>query len=221
LDQPQDNSKPAEPKANSPAAPSSPTNTSGVAETASTQPSVTAGAGTEPSTVTAGAAKAVAPRPAKENTEVVPVQGASADGGKPEQTPTVEVAKTAPPSAASQSAGSLVKSESSAVAAAKAPASPADQVRTQPTGAATTPEKKARFTIQVGAFHTKTYADAQLEKLKGLGYPAYIRNLMDQKQHPLYLVCFGRFQTLSEAGGAVASFKKKEKMPAVVALSGS
>jgi hypothetical protein len=49
------------------------------------------------------------------------------------------------------------------------------------------------------------------------GYPAYLFEVMDKKQQPLYLVCFGRFQTLAEAGDTIAAFKVKEKMSAVVA----
>jgi cell division septation protein DedD len=109
-----------------------------------------------------------------------------------------------------------MKPGASAVAAANVPASPAVQGPTQTAIAAATPEKEALFTVQVGAFRIKRYADAQLEKLKGLGYPAYIFNLTDKNQHPFYLVCFGHFQTLSKADSAMASFKEKEKMPAVV-----
>jgi cell division septation protein DedD len=220
-DQPHDDSTPAEANVNSPAAPASPANASGAAGTPSAQPSVTAGADSGSPSATAGAPTAIATRPAQKKAEVAPQQKASADGGKPEQAPAPGVDSAVAPGAASKSANDLVETEAAAVAAAKVPETPADQNRPKPTATATAPEKEAPFTVQVGAFHTKSYADAELEKLKGLGYPAYLFRLLDKKQHPLYLVCFGRFRTLAEAGDAMAAFKKKENMAAVVARPGS
>lgn len=213
----QDDSTPVEPNVNAPAALTSPADASGAAGTASAQESVREGADLEPPSANAGAPTVDATSPAKETTEVAPEQEAFANRGEPVQTATLGVAEDAPPGAASESTDDLVETKVTAVVAAKAPETPAAQDRPEPTGAATTPENEALFTVQVGAFRTKAYADAQLEKLKGLGYPAYIFEVMDKKQQPLYLVCFGRFQTLAMAADTIAAFKEKEKMPAVVA----
>lgn len=86
----------------------------------------------------------------------------------------------------------------------------------EPTVAATLPESKALFTVQVGGYLTKAYADAKLEELKKLGYPADIIEITDEKQQLWHLVCFGRFQTFAEASNAMAAFKTKENMSAVV-----
>ena len=80
----------------------------------------------------------------------------------------------------------------------------------------TSPENKALFTVQVGGYLTKAYADAKLEKLKELGYPADIVEVTDEKQQLWHLVCFGRFRAFAEAVDAMDAFKTKEKMPAVV-----
>jgi cell division septation protein DedD len=220
-EQTHDNSTPAEPNAPSPAPPSSAVKAAGVAGTASAQPAVTVKPEPKSSLANAGAPTADAAAPAQKNTENGPAQETSADNAKSEQTATPGVAKTIPPGAASKPASDHMKTEATAVAAAKVSKPPANQGLSKPTATATAPEKEALFTVQVGAFHHKAYADARLQKLKGLGYPAYIFRLMGKKQRPLYLVCFGRFQTLAEASGAMAAFKEKEKMPAAVARPGS
>lgn len=219
-DQRHDVSTPAEAEAESPAAQSSPANASGAGATASAQPSATGAADLESPPANEGPQKADATRPAQEKTEVAPERETFADQGKSDQTATVGAAKAVPPGAASKSAKDLVKSAAPAVAAANEAQPPAAEDRPKATEAAAAPDNEDLFTVQIGAFHHKAYADADVQKMKGLGYPAYIFKLMDKQQRPLYLVCFGRFRTLAEASDAMAAFKDKEKLPAVVARPG-
>jgi cell division septation protein DedD len=153
--------------------------------------------------------------------EVAPEQQASADHGEPVKMATIEAREDVSPSAASDPENDLKRTEITTDAATESPVEPVGQDRPEPIGAATASKNKSLFTVQVGAFHTKAYADAKLEELKILGYPAYLLEVMDRKQLPLYLVCFGRFPTLAEAGDSIAAFKEKEKMPAVVYRTGS
>lgn len=79
-------------------------------------------------------------------------------------------------------------------------------------------DKNAPFTVQVGVFRYEVYANRKASQLKKLGYPSFIHEVMGKDQLPIYLVCFGRFQTRSEALPAVAAFKEKENMEAVAAF---
>jgi len=199
-DQSGDDLAPTEPDADEQAAHPSPADASGADETASAQESVTEGENVEPPSANVDASSADATPPAPEKADVASEQEAPA---------------------ASEPAKDVAETAETTVVAAEAPETPAAQEPPQPTVAATAPQNEALYTIQVGAFRTKAYANAQLDKLKGLGYPAYIFEVKDNKQQALYLVCFGDFQTLTEAGGAVAAFKEKEKMQAVVMRPGS
>ena len=92
----------------------------------------------------------------------------------------------------------------------------ADMPVAKPSPAGTVTENETRFTIQVGAYRTKAYAENNAAELKRLGYPSLIVKLMDENVKLLYLVRFGRFQTREEAVAAADAFKEKEKIPAVV-----
>ena len=208
---------PAEPDVDTPAALSSTADAPDAAGTVSARAAVTDEADSELPSANAEVPAADAASPAQQKFEAVFDQGASADHGEPVQTAMLGVAEDVVPGATSESANDLFETEATAAVAAEAPEAPASKDRPEPSGAATAPENEASFTVQVGAFHTQAYADAQLEKLKGFGYPAYIFEVMDKKQRPLYLVCFGRFQTLAEAGDTMSAFTAKQKMPAVVA----
>jgi len=221
LNQPQEDSTSAEPNADKSAALSSPADASGAAGTASSQASATDAADVEPPAANTAAPTADAATAENEKSEATPEQKASGNHGEPVQSAAHEVAKVGQPVAASTSDDDLVVTETTASVAAEAPKTPAAQARPEPVGAATAPEHKAMFTAQVGAFYTKKYAHAQLEKLKGLGYPAFISEVMGKKKRPLYLVFFGHFKTLAKADETVAAFKAKEKMPAVVARTAS
>ena len=79
-------------------------------------------------------------------------------------------------------------------------------------------EEKASFTVQVGVFRNEAYAHRKAAKLKQLDYPSFIQEVVGKDQHPLYLVCFGRFPTRKEVALAMTAFKEKENMDAVVAF---
>jgi cell division protein FtsN len=79
-------------------------------------------------------------------------------------------------------------------------------------------EEKASFTVQVGVFRNEAYAHRKAAKLKQLDYPSFIQEVVGKDQHPLYLVCFGRFSTRKEVDSAMSAFKEKENMDAVVAF---
>jgi hypothetical protein len=79
-------------------------------------------------------------------------------------------------------------------------------------------ENRAPFTVQVGVFRNKFYADRLANLLSERQYPAFLHEISGLDQKPLYLVCFGRFKTRWETLAAVEEFKNKEGMDAVAAL---
>ena len=81
------------------------------------------------------------------------------------------------------------------------------------------PASSAPYTIQFGAFRTKTYADKLIVDLQKRGYKPYLVDKTDANNQALYLVRMGRFQTRIEVVDAVARFKEKEHMPAAVVLT--
>ncbi len=81
------------------------------------------------------------------------------------------------------------------------------------------PEKAASYTIQVGAYRTKEYADNKLVQLKKRGYDPFVFQTTDSKQRSWYTVRFGRFESRDEAVVSLSEFKQKEKMTAILALA--
>ena len=216
-DQPHEDSTPTETNVEASAALSSPTDVSSGAGAISAQSSVAERAVIEPPSANTGTPTADANPLVQGKSEVASEQEASADRGEPVQKATIGSIEDVdvPLGTTSDSTEDPVEIEMTADIVTEAPVTPVAQKQPEPNGAASVSENEALFTIQVGAFHTKAYADAKLEELKRLGYPAYLLEVMDRKQLTLYLVCFGRFQTLSEAGDTIAAFKEKENMPAV------
>ncbi len=81
------------------------------------------------------------------------------------------------------------------------------------------PEPPAPFSVQVGAYLTKAYADEMAVRLMEKGYNAYILQRTDKKKRVWHLVRFGHFQERKAAAQAMKSFKDQEHMDASVALS--
>lgn len=77
----------------------------------------------------------------------------------------------------------------------------------------------APYTIQVGAFRVKTYADDIMAQLSKGGYAPYIFETADANQKPWYAVRIGHYETRSQATQALLEFKQKEKMDAIISRS--
>ncbi len=82
-------------------------------------------------------------------------------------------------------------------------------------------DTKAPFSLQVGAYLTKEYADDQMAELRNRGYDSFIFKTTDKKQRTWYTVRFGHFESREKATLSLSKFKEKEKMTAIIALSGS
>jgi len=216
-DRPHEDSTPTETDVDASAALSSPTDDSSDTGNVLARSSVTEGADIELPSANTGNPTADAIPLVQGESEVAPEQEVSADRGEPLQKPTIGSIEDVdvPLGATSDSTDDPEGTEMTADTVTEAPDTPVAQKQPEPNGAASVSKNEALFTAQVGAFHNKAYADTKLEELKRLGYPAYILEVVYRKQLPLYLVCFGRFQTRTEAGDAIAAFKEKEKMPAV------
>ena len=72
------------------------------------------------------------------------------------------------------------------------------------------------YTIQVGAYRDKRYADQLAEDLKALRYSTYMVESTDKNLRPLYKVCFGRFESKDRANESATVFREKTKKPAFV-----
>jgi cell division protein FtsN len=80
-------------------------------------------------------------------------------------------------------------------------------------------EQSAPFTIQVGAYLTKTYAERTVSQLVEKGYDAYLFQRTDKKQRLWYIVRFGHFQDRVAASQVLATFKDQEHMEASLAIT--
>ena len=77
-------------------------------------------------------------------------------------------------------------------------------------------EAQQPFTVQVGVYHDKENANNMASNLTALGYSSFIHESQDNRQRPLYKVCFGRFETKEGARQAVEVFKQEEEKEAFV-----
>jgi cell division protein FtsN len=129
-----------------------------------------------------------------------------------------------------QSNGPLASDGRQASDLVASPSTPAQQTESDPASRSTAledtkahddPDHPAPFTIQVGAYLTKAYADKTVSQLMDKGYDAYIFQRTDKKQRPWYLVRFGHFSDRVTAVQALTNFKDQERMEASIALSNS
>lgn len=79
------------------------------------------------------------------------------------------------------------------------------------------PPKRSYFTIQVGAFREKAYAQQSLAQWQDRGYGPYILETVDARERPWYFVRFGQFDNREEAILSLAGFQTKEKASAIIA----
>ncbi|MGD9367552.1 MAG: SPOR domain-containing protein [Desulfobacteraceae bacterium] len=90
------------------------------------------------------------------------------------------------------------------------------------------PEKKAgtiapevlqrpHFTIQVGAFREKAYAQKTMNQLQAKGYDVYIYETADKRMRSWYFVRFGKFDNREEAIITMAEFTHIQKRSAIIA----
>ncbi len=135
--------------------------------------------------------------------------------------------KTAQPPSAPESPALKVKPAPAAAAAV-----PAEQKKPEPEPAArkpepapktvtakTDPNKPAPFTIQVGAYLTKAYAEEKQTDLEQRGYEPFVYQTTDKQQRTWYMVRVGRFEDRPAAETFLSDFTAKENMPAVIALT--
>ena len=127
-----------------------------------------------------------------------------------------------------QSIGTPVLDAGQTTAAEAPQPTPAQQVQADPGPGSSaiqnpTPqadaEQSSSFTIQVGAYLTKTYADQTVSQLIEKGYDAYIFQRTDKKQRLWYLVRFGHFQDRVAASQVLTTFKDQERMDASLAIT--
>lgn len=83
----------------------------------------------------------------------------------------------------------------------------------------TVPEvlQRQHFTIQVGAFREKGYAQQTKKQLQEKGYDTYIYETADTHMRNWYFVRFGKFDNREEAIMTVAEFKQNQKRSAIIA----
>jgi hypothetical protein len=80
------------------------------------------------------------------------------------------------------------------------------------------PRGDASFCIQVGAFAQKKQADDLTQRLKGKGYPAYIRSLVISGKGRIYRVRIGRYRTRDEAERQAKYIGEREGLETYVPL---
>jgi cell division protein FtsN len=88
--------------------------------------------------------------------------------------------------------------------------------QTAPAAMAPEPVASAAYTIQVGSFRTKTYADKKVATLTQKGYKPFIFEVSDANQRKWYAVRFGRFETSEKAAQFLSEFKKKENIDGII-----
>ena len=82
------------------------------------------------------------------------------------------------------------------------------------------PQKQEPFTIQVGAYRNKVYAEDMRATLARKGYEPYIFEDTDARSHAWYVVRFGRFATRQAAQWALSAYRDKERKDAIIAKTG-
>lgn len=82
------------------------------------------------------------------------------------------------------------------------------------------PPADSQFTIQVGAYRTKKYAEDAMAQLSRKGYEAYIFEDSDAKSRTWYVVRFGHFPTRQAAQWALGAYQNKERKKAIIARAG-
>lgn len=82
-------------------------------------------------------------------------------------------------------------------------------------------EKNGRYSIQAGAFKSRTNARGLKSRLDKEGYSPEILTLTDRKNEPWYLVRVGRYPDHQSAAGAAEKFRQKMDIPCVVRPAGS
>jgi cell division septation protein DedD len=82
------------------------------------------------------------------------------------------------------------------------------------------PPADAQFTIQVGAYRNKNYAEDAMALLSGKGYEAYIFEDTDAKSRTWHMVRFGHYPTRQAARWALDAYQDKERKKAIIARAG-
>lgn len=82
------------------------------------------------------------------------------------------------------------------------------------------PPADSQFTIQVGAYRNKNYAEKAMALLSRKGYEAYIFENTDSKSRSWYMVRFGHFPTRQAAQWALSAYQDKEQKKAIITRSG-
>ena len=82
------------------------------------------------------------------------------------------------------------------------------------------PPADSQFTIQVGAYRNKRYAEDAMALLSRKGYETYIFENTDKKSNTWHMVRFGHFPTRQAAQWALRAYQDKEQKQAIIARSG-
>jgi cell division septation protein DedD len=82
------------------------------------------------------------------------------------------------------------------------------------------PPADSQFTIQVGAYRNKNFAEKAMALLSRKGYEAYIFEDTDTKSRTWHMVRFGHFATHQAAQRALGAYQEKEQKKAIITRTG-
>ena len=78
------------------------------------------------------------------------------------------------------------------------------------------PVSKTTYSVQIGAYVSRTNADELMNLMKSKGYEARLLPFLNGKKEVLYTVSIGEFTDRREAKKKAGEFTEKEKMPSFV-----
>lgn len=78
------------------------------------------------------------------------------------------------------------------------------------------PVAKTVYSVQIGAYVSRTNADELMNRMKSKGYEARLLPFLNRKKEVLYTVSIGKFTDRREAKKKAGEFTEKEKRPSFV-----
>jgi hypothetical protein len=165
----------------------------------------------------AGQPSDAGPAPSDTPVQDLPVETPSAE---PATAPEAEPSPEPPtdPQTVAQAASDQAPDSPPPAPAKTSPPSPAPAA--QETAPPPKPQIQEPYTIQVGAYRNKVYAEAALASLARKGYDPYIFKDTDARSRAWYAVRFGRFATRQAAQWALSAYRDKERKEAIIARTG-
>jgi cell division septation protein DedD len=81
------------------------------------------------------------------------------------------------------------------------------------------PGKQSYYTLQISSLSNRSFAQANLNRLKNKQYPAYILLTRNKDEEMVYKLRIGKYETEEKAKRAAEIFYKKEKMKYIILKS--